>query len=235
MLRSTFIIALLSTLAPHILADDDNTPMNTLTAAEKEAGFILLFDGKTLDGWRGYKSKQVPSGWKVIDGHIARVGGGGDIITDKQFGSFELHVDWKVAPKGNSGIMYHVEEGPPNSYMTGPEFQVLDNKGHADGRNKLTSAGACYGLYAPVKDASKPAGEWNHAKIIIRNGHVEHWLNGEKVVEYVKGSEEWNKKIAASKFRAWPEFGKPTRGHICLQDHGDKVEYRNLKIRILDD
>lgn len=207
---------------------------NTLSDAEKADGFKLLFDGKTLDGWRGYGVKKVPDGWKVIDGLLTRVGGGGDVITNDEYGSFELHADWKVAPKGNSGIMYHVKEGYPASYMTGPEYQVLDNKGHADGRNKLTSAGACYGMYPPMKEVCKPAGEWNHTKIVIKNGHVEHWLNGTKVVEYEKGGDEWTKKVASSKFKAWTSFGKPTKGHLCLQDHGDKVEYKNLKIKVLD-
>lgn len=212
----------------------EDGPLNTLSDAEKAAGFKLLFDGKSADGWRGYKQKTMPSGWKVIDGCIVRTGGGGDIITDAEYGSFELLIDWKVAPKGNSGIMYHVEEGPETAYMTGPEYQVLDNKGHPDGRSKMTSAASCYGLYPPTKDVCHPAGEWNHTKIVIKNGHVEHWLNGEKVVEYQKGSDEWNKKVAGSKFKNWEQFGKPTKGHIVLQDHGDKVEYRNIKIKVLD-
>lgn len=227
-----FLLALSLCCLSSLRADDG--PMNTLSDAEKTAGFKLLFDGKTTDGWRGYGSKSFPSGWKVIDGHMVRVGGGGDIITDGEYGSFELLVDWKVSPKGNSGIMYHVKEGNPTAYMTGPEYQVLDNKGHADGRNKLTSAGSCYALYAPSKDVCHPAGEWNHTKIVIKNGHVEHWLNDTKVVEYEKGSDEWNKKVAGSKFKAWSTFGKPTKGHIVLQDHGDKVEYKNIKIKVLD-
>lgn len=231
MLHRLLVLAVLLCVTS-IRAEDP--PINTLTDAEKAAGFKLLFDGKTADGWRGYKQKTLPSGWKVIDGNLTRVGGGGDIITDGEFESFELLVDWKVSPKGNSGIMYHVLEGPDTAYMTGPEYQVLDNDRHADGRNKLTRAASCYALYPATKEVCKPAGEWNHAKIVINKGHVEHWLNGEKVVEYDKGSEEWNKKVASSKFKNWDQFGKPTKGHICLQDHGDKVEYRNIKIRVIE-
>lgn len=231
MLRRLLVLALLLWTAT-LRAEDG--PINTLTDAEKAAGFKLLFDGKSADGWRGYKQKTMPSGWKVIDGSIVRSGGGGDIITDAEYGNFELLVDWKISPKGNSGIMYHVAEGPETPYMTGPEYQVLDNDRHADGRNKLTRAASCYALYPATKEVCKPAGEWNHTKIVIKNGHVEHWLNGEKVVEYEKGSDEWNKKVAGSKFKAWADFGKPTKGHICLQDHGDKVEFRNIKIKVLD-
>jgi Domain of Unknown Function (DUF1080) len=231
MLRRLSLLALL--LCAGFLRAEDG-PINTLSDAEKAAGFKLLFDGKSADGWRGYKMKTLPSGWKVQDGHLVRAGGGGDIITDGEYGSFELLVDWKIAPKGNSGIMYHVAEGPETAYMTGPEYQVLDNKGHPDGRSKMTSAGSCYALYPPMKDVCHPAGEWNHTKIVIKDGHVEHWLNDVKVVEYQKGSDEWNKKVAGSKFKAWSQFGKPTKGHIALQDHGDKVEYRNIKIKTLD-
>lgn len=231
MLRHSLLLAMLFWTSIAIADDAGN---NTLSKEEAREGFTLLFDGKTMDHWRGYQAKTVPSGWKVIDGCIVRVGGGGDIISKKEYGNFELRLDWKVAPKGNSGIMYHVlEKDGLTSYMTGPEYQVLDNKGHADGRNKLTSAGSCYGLYAPMKEVCNPAGEWNHARIVIKDGHVEHWLNGTKVVEYVKGGDEWNKKLANSKFKQWPEFGKPTHGHLCLQDHGDKVEYRNIRIREL--
>jgi len=231
MLRRFSLLALL--LCAGFLRAEDG-PINTLSDAEKAAGFKLLFDGKNADGWRGYKMKTLPSGWKVMDGHLVRAGGGGDIITDGEYGSFELLVDWKISPKGNSGIMYHVAEGPETAYMTGPEYQVLDNDRHADGKNKLTRAASCYGLYPTTKEVCKPAGEWNHTKIVIKDGHVEHWLNDVKVVEYQKGGDEWNKKVASSKFKAWSQFGKPTKGHIALQDHGDKVEYRNIKIKVLD-
>jgi hypothetical protein len=209
---------------------------NTLTAAEKKAGWKLLFDGKSTKGWRGYNKKEAPASWKVIDGVLTfdKVEGqGGDLLTEEQYESFELAIDWKISPKGNSGVMYHVQETEKSPYMTGPEMQVLDNGGHADGKNPLTSAGSGYALYPPSKDVTRPVGEWNSARLLIDNGKAEHWLNGEKIVTYDKGSDEWKAKVAESKFKAWANFGVPTKGHIDLQDHGNKVEFRNIKIRII--
>lgn len=207
---------------------------NTLTDAEKADGFKLLFDGKTTTGWRGYKKDKMPAGWEVVDGALVRTKGGGDIVTVDEFDAFELHIDWKIAPKGNSGVMYHVQEIAGAPYETGPEMQVLDNKGHGDGKNPKTSAGALYAMVPPTKDVTKPVGEWNSAKLIVRpDGSCEHWLNGEKIVEYKKGGEEWDKMVAGSKFKSMKNFGKPTKGHIDLQDHGDHVEYRNIKIKVL--
>jgi hypothetical protein len=211
----------------------DGSAANTLTDAEKAAGFKLLFDGKTTEGWRGYKKQTCPDGWKVEGGALVRAARAGDIITKDEYESFELLIDWKVAAGANSGIFYHVAESAGPSYSTGPEVQVLDNARHADGRNPLTSAGSCYALYAPAKDVTKPVGEWNTMKLIVNGKHVEHWLNGEKIVEYEKGSDEWNEKVAHSKFKDMPNFGKPTKGHICIQDHGDRVEFRNIKIRVI--
>lgn len=207
--------------------------MNTLTDQEKAEGWKLLFDGKTTEGWRGYKKDKCPDGWKAVDGALARVGGGGDIVTVEQFESYELALEWKVAEKGNSGVMFHVAEtkGPP--YHTGPEMQVLDNERHPDGKNPKTSSGSCYALYAPSKNVCNPAGQWNKAKLVVNGAKVDHWLNGEKIVSYELGSEEWNAFVAASKFKAWPDFGKGRKGHLCLQDHGDRVEYRNIKIKVL--
>jgi hypothetical protein len=210
-----------------------DAPPNTLTAKEKAEGWKLLFDGKTTDGWRGYKKEKMPDGWKVENGALARAGGGGDIVTIEQFDNFELSLEWKISEGGNSGIMYHVTEEFGAPYETGPEMQVLDNAKHGDGKNPLTSAGACYALYPPVKDVTKPVGEWNLVKLVCKGAHVEHWLNGTKLLEYEYGSDEWNKKIEGSKFKAWPKFGKNPKGHIDLQDHGNLVWFRNIKIRVL--
>ena len=232
--RIALSTAVLSAAALPVFADD--AAPNTLTDAEKAAGFKLLFDGKSLDAWRGYKKDKAPGGWKVADGAIVfdKKGGGGDLLTVEQFDFFELHIDWKITPKGNSGIMYHVLETEKAPYMTGPEMQVLDNKGHGDGKNPKTSAGSLYAMIAPAKDVTKSPGEWNSARLIVRpDGSCEHWLNGEKIVEYKKGGEAWDKMIAGSKFKAWATFGKATKGHIDLQDHGDRVEYRNIKIRVI--
>lgn len=222
--------------ASPVLAADEPKP-NTLTKEEKKAGFKLLFDGKSTKGWRGFKGKDVPTAWKVVDGSLVfepKEGDArGDIMTVDQYDSFELALDWKIAPGGNSGVMYHVLDSESTPWKTGPEMQVLDNSKHKDGKNPLTSAGACYALYPPTKDVTRPVGEWNQARLLVNGGHVEHWLNGEKLVEYEKGGDDWNAKVAGSKFKDMAAFGKPTKGHIDLQDHGDRVEFRNIKLRVI--
>jgi hypothetical protein len=221
----------------------ENDPnANTLTDAEKAEGWALLFDGKTLNGWHRYRNNAdpaaatqpvQPTGWTVENGELARTKRAGDLITDENFERFELVFQWKISPGGNSGVIYHVSEDHHEPYETGPEYQVLDNSKHPDGKNPLTSAASCYALYAPPHDVTAPVGQWNQGRIIVIGSHVEHWLNGEKVVEYEKGSDDWNAKVAASKFRSMKNFGKPTKGHIALQDHGDEVAYRSIKIREL--
>jgi hypothetical protein len=204
-----------------------------LTAAERAEGWRLLFDGQTTAGWRGYKRQSVPDGWQVIAGELTRVSGGGDIITIDQFGDFELALEWKVGPAGNSGVFYRIAESGDQTYHTGIEMQVLDDAGHADGQARLTSAGSLYGLYPVPAGVVKPSGQWNSARILARGNHVEHWLNGQQVVEAELWSPDWNTRLAASKFTEWPGFARETRGHIGLQDHGDRVAYRNIKIREL--
>lgn len=210
-----------------------STPMNSLTSQEKSQGWRLLFDGHLLDAWRGYHMDSMPSGWQVVDGTLTRTGAGADIITRDQFANFELVVDWKVSEGGNSGIMYRVTEAEEYSYETGPEFQVLDDARHPDGGSRLTSAGSVYGLYPAPEGVAKPAGEWNHARIVVNGNHVEHWLNGVRMAAYELGSDDWKARVAASKFKQWPAYGTASRGHIALQDHGDLVSYRNIKIRVL--
>jgi len=205
----------------------------TLTAAEREAGWRPLFDGRSLAGWRGYRSAGAPAGWRAVDGTLVREGPGGDIITTEQFGNFELALEWKVAPGGNSGIFYRVTENAEHTYETGPEMQVLDDAQHRDGGSRLTSAGALYGLYPAPAGVVKPAGEWNAARIVVDSARVEHWLNGVKTADAEIGSADWNQRVANSKFREWPGFAKASRGHIALQDHGDWVAYRNIRIREL--
>jgi len=210
---------------------------NTLTEKEKSDGWKLLFDGKTTKGWHKYKGKEIGDRWKAVDGALSLVHkdgkDGGDIVTDDTFDSFELAMEWKVTPGANSGIMYRVEESGDSPGFTGPEYQILDNAKHPDGRKKETSAASCYGLYPPSEDVTKPIGEWNLARIVVKGDHVEHWLNGKKVVEYEFGSDDWNKRVAASKFKEFKKFGLIKKGAIDLQDHGDDVSYRNIKIRAL--
>lgn len=184
--------------------------------------------------WRGYLRDSLPAGWQSIDGALTRVAAGGDIITRDTFANFELRLEWNVAPGGNSGIMYRVVERPGRStYHSGPEMQVLDDSAHADGRNRLTSAGSNYALHAAPAGIVRPPGQWNEVRLVVNGGHVEHWLNGSKVVEYELGSDEWRRLVAASKFGEWPEYGLARSGHIALQDHGDRVTYRNIRIKVL--
>lgn len=184
--------------------------------------------------WRGYQSDTLPSSWQfdAASGVLTfSARGGGDIVTRRRFSNFELELEWRVGPRGNSGIFYWANEHTPRIYENAPEMQVLDNTGHADGKNTLTSAGANYALYAPVQDVTRPVGEWNRVRIVTMGNRVEHWLNGVKVVEYEAGSADWMRRGLSSKFAAWNEYGVARRGHIGLQDHGDVVSFRNIRIR----
>ncbi|MFN0243445.1 MAG: family 16 glycoside hydrolase [Planctomycetota bacterium] len=208
-------------------------PQNVLTAAERDAGWRLLFDGRTTNGWRGFRQTAMPAGWEAIEGELVRTGSGGDIVTSEEFEDFELALEWKVSPGGNSGVFFRVGEDDDAVWRTGPEMQVLDNDAHADGKNPLTSAGSNYALHAPRFDRTRPIGLWNQARLVVRGNHVEHWLNGDLLLEYDQESAEWKSLVAASKFASMPKYGTLRRGRIALQDHGDRVAYRNLKLRVL--
>ena len=204
-----------------------------LTAAERTAGWKPLFDGRSLAGWQNYHLTGKAKGWRAVNGTLERVGKGGDLVTRGTYANFELALDWKIWPGGNSGILYRIDDAGEATYVTGPEMQVLDDAGHADGRSPLTSAGADYGLYAAPAGVVHPAGQWNSARLLVNGNHVEHWLNGKKVVEYELASRDWEAKVQASKFKAWPGYGRAKRGRIGLQDHGDRVAYRHIRIRVL--
>jgi len=209
---------------------------NTLTDAERAAGWQLLFDGTTTKGWRNYRADTLSSGWQAVDGTLTRVRRGGDIITTEQFTNFELVLEWKLnpdGPPGNSGIFYRASEEPMVIYMGAAEMQILDNARHGDGRSELTSSGANYALYGVPHSAAKPVGEWNSVRIIANGNHVEHWFNGAKVVEFELDSPDWKARVAASKFKDWPLYAKARTGHIGLQEHGSVVAFRNIKIRRL--
>jgi hypothetical protein len=202
---------------------------------EETRPWEVLFDGTSTDAWRGFKRDGMPEGWEVIDGALVRTGGGGDIITREEYGEFVLSFEWKVTEGANSGVFFHVSEKAGATYETGPEYQILDNALHADGGDARTSAAANYGLHAPVGDFTRPVGEWNEGQIIVQDGgRVHHWLNGRIVVEYELWTPEWEELVKASKFDAWKGYGVQERGHIALQDHGDQVAYRNIRIRRLD-
>jgi 3-keto-disaccharide hydrolase len=204
---------------------------NTLTDAEKAAGWKLLFDGKTTTGWRNYKKTSVGPGWKVEDGALVRADkGASDIITTDKFAAFELSLEYKISKEGNSGLMFHVTEEGDAPWHTGPEIQIQDNK---DGHDPQLS-GWLYQLYKPEIDATKPAGEWNQLRILITPEKCATWMNGKLYYEYVLGSKDWDERVAKSKFASMAGFGKAKSGHICLQDHGNLVSFRNIKIRPIE-
>ena len=204
---------------------------NRLSAEERATGWQLLFDGHSLQGWRGYNSKSMPPGWSAENGMLTRTGPGGDIISEQQFADFELYLEWLVEPGGNSGILFRAVEGQEEVYHGAPEMQVLDDAGHPDGQSPVTSAGSNYGLHGAPRGIVRPAKEWNASRIVVVKNQVEHWLNGKKVVEYELGSADWLRRVSNSKFAQWPAYGRALRGHIAIQDHGDRAAFRNLKVK----
>ena len=208
-------------------------PLNTLTAAETADGWKLLFDGQNMAGFHNYKKTGTPVGWQSIDGTLTRIGQGGDLVTNEEYTDFELSLDWKVPEGGNSGVYYRADESQQFGWVTGPEMQILDDAKHPDGRNPMTSAGSAYAVFPPTVKAVRPAGSWNSARLIVKGSHVEHWLNGQKVVDYELGSPEWRKAVDAGKFKDAKLYGTRTSGKIMLQDHGDAVAFRNIKIKRL--
>lgn len=199
----------------------------------RDTGWKSLFDGKTTAGWRGYRSNTMPAGWQVIDGALTRVDSAGDIVTNDKYGDFELELEWKVVEGGNSGIFYRVSEDADYPWRTGLEMQVLDDARHPDGRSPLTSAGSLYAIYPAPRGVVRPAGEWNAVRIVVKGHHVEHWLNGTKVVVAELGSPDWIARVKRSKFATMPGYGRNDTGYIGLQDHGDRVAYRKIRIRTL--
>ena len=208
--------------------------LNHLTAEEKAAGWKLIFDGRTTTGWRGYKKQAMPDkGWKVEDGLLKKVAGerGGDIVTEQTFHDFEFAWEWKVAPAGNNGVKYLVTE--ERAGAPGHEYQLIDDLGHPDGKlGAKRQTAAFYDVLPPSKDKKlNPPGEWNASRILIQGNHVEHWLNGAKVLEYELGSDAVKSGLAASKFKNAPKFGDKIVGRLMLTDHGDECFFRNLKTR----
>jgi len=215
-----------------VSVEDRGVPNNTLSPEERADGFQLLFDGETLSGWTGYRKASAPTSWSVIDGllHFAGKGEGGDLMSLSQYANFELRLEWRVTAKGNSGVMYHVSEDKYFPFENAIEMQILASD-HSDGKSVLTSAGACYGLYPTDLDAHRPTGEWNEARIIVQGSKHQFFLNGRKTAEFDVSSDEWHDKVKASKFHRWPGFARNTTGHIVLQDHGDPVWFRHIRIK----
>lgn len=219
---------------------------NLLTAEEQAQGFVLIFDGKTTSGWRGYNKPSFPdSGWVVENGALRCLGSGqgeaggkgGDVIYDQKFKDFHLKIEWKISEGGNSGIFYlgqEISEEPV--WKSAPEMQVLDNIKHLDanlGKDGNRKAGSLYDLIPADPQNAKPTGEWNTAEIMVYQGTVVHKQNGETILEYHIGTPDWDKMIKESKFKDFKEFGKYIEGYIALQDHGNDVWFRNIKIRAL--
>ena len=218
-----------------------NEKHNMLTEAEKAAGWKLLFDGETMNGWKDFNGTSLTQPWHVVDGCIQAKGTGSDsdgyIVTDKEYENFELSWDWKLSKGGNSGMLYHVVENPAFKvpYVTGPEYQLIDEPNFPEELEEWQKLGVDYAMYLPDKSLMKvnPAGEWNNAKIVFDNGHVEHWLNGVKILEFEAWTDDWFKRKNSGKWENAPEYGLARKGVICLQDHGYPASFRNIKIKEL--
>jgi len=221
-----------------------NMNVNVLTTEEKNDGWQLLFDGKTTNGWHTYGKETTGSAWKIEDGTLRldadakknSQAEGGDMVTNGEYENFHLKLDWRISPNGNSGIMFYVNDDAAkyeNTYNTGPEMQVLDNAGHPDAKITKHRAGDLYDLISVSKETVKPVGEWNTAEIIADKGNLRFNLNGEQVVNTTMWDDAWRTMLANSKFKDMQGFGTYKKGKIALQDHGDNVWYRNIKIRKL--
>ena len=224
--------------------------INRLTESEKRSGWELLFDGTSLEGFKGYQQDTPGAGWQVIDGAIVRTEAAGDLLTKEMYDSFEIQLEYRISKAGNSGLMFHVSEDGKRPWYSGPEVQIIDNDAGKDGQK----AGWLYQLYEPhekkwvmriekaaglpvkeLVDATRPAGEWNHLYLRVTPGSSEVCLNGVSYYKFVIGNDDWNKRVAKSKFSKFEQFGKAGNGHLCFQDHGDEVAFRSIKVRRLPD
>lgn len=233
-------------LAMIVLWNCQSTPQNQDTTSEAVSSaetdttseeWVLLFDGQNTDAWRNFKGEDLS--WKVEDGLLTTAGNQGDIITKDTYENFELVFEWKIEKGGNSGVMFNVLEGDDYDYTfeTGPEYQLIDNDNYEEVHNyKLEPSqvtAANYALHIPRDHSLNPAGEFNTSRILVNEGHVEHWINGDKVVEYDLWSSDWEQAVAQTKFKDMPAYGKAASGHIALQDHGDIVWFKSIRIREL--
>jgi hypothetical protein len=217
----------------------EDTIQNALTDRERDEGWVLLFNGRNLDGWHIYKGKTSNS-WVVEEGVLHCLGSEkdksdkrADLTSDDKYENFEFVTEWKLAPKGNSGIIYLASEDNESAYQSGPEYQIIDDENFPEKLEGWQKTGANYAMGAPLVAAAKPIGEWNYTRIVVNKGHVEHWLNGQKTAEYELGSPEWKKAKAEGKWKDTKPYGETKKGHIDLQDHGSEIWFRNMKIKQL--
>ena len=226
---ASLLLSALMLAAPGARASEPNT----LSDSEESGGWRLLFDGHSLAGWRSLADPDPGAGWKAVDGCIVRTARSGDLLTTDDFGDFELTFEWKVVAGTNSGVLYRVSLSEARTYFTGPEYQILDNTGADDRHDPKHQAGALYDLAAPPKDFTHRVGAWNQARIVVKGWHIQHWLNGEKVVDVDLDSPQGRALKAHSKFSSMSSFAAYLHGHIALQDEANEVSYRNIKIREL--
>lgn len=224
-------------LAASLFAFTYQIKENFLSKDEKKEGWQLLFDGKSTKGWHIFQKPGIMNPqWKVENGMLTLAkSGGGDLVSDEEFDNFELNLEWKISQNGNSGIFFHVSESTEYGavWETGPEMQILDDAGHADGKVDKHTAGSNYGLMAPMVKSAKKAGDWNHVRLIVNQGKVTQYLNGQVTARYTLWSPEWEGLVKTSKFKDMQGYGQMHKGHIALQDHGDQVWFKNIKIRRL--
>ncbi|WP_257326608.1 3-keto-disaccharide hydrolase [Pseudoalteromonas rhizosphaerae] len=209
------------------------TPDNQLSKEEQSAGWQLLFDGKDMSHWRNFKSETLSPKWTIDNGAMLLTKGGGDILTKKVYRNFDLQIDWKISTKGNSGIFVLADETGSMIYSHAPEIQIIDNEEHPDNKIDSHLAGSIYDLFAAPTTAHKPANNWNSVRIRMQDKHLQVWQNGISTLSIVIGSTTWNTLVANSKFATWSNFAAAEQGHIGLQDHGDKVWFKNIKIKEL--
>jgi hypothetical protein len=249
MLRTLTVLAIatlgLSACSSSGKTTADSSAPNTLSKKEVKEGWQLLFDGTSTKGWHTYGKNDVGSAWQISDGTLHldasrkdgwQTSGGGDIVTNESFENYHLVLQWKISPNGNSGVIFNVQDDPAKYefvWHTGPEMQVLDNDGHSDGKIYKHRAGNLYDLIASPTDPVKPVGEWNTAEIIQKRGKLELRLNGVTTVSTTTGDAAWKALIAGSKFNDKPVFGTIFSGKLALQDHGNDVWFRNIKIQKL--
>lgn len=231
------IILVFACLAISLSTFAQSSQINVLTEKEKNDGWRLLFNGKNLDSWKTFQGKEI-TGWKVIDGVLNNSGvgsdHGGDIVTREKFQSFELYIEWKITPQSNSGIFYHVNEKIGKAiYESGPEYQLIDDKGWPDKLHDNQYSGANYGMNAPQNAVVKNLDEWNQTRIIVEGTHVQHYLNGIKVVDYNLWDSDWNTRKENGKWKDYPYYGMAKKGNIGFQDHGGLAQFRNIKIKII--